>query len=134
MMAVAIALSGCSATAVVEAPPSATSATTQFAENLNAAEFNALVNVDGVVVLDVRTPEEFASGHLPDAINIDLNSSQFAEEISKLDQSATYAIYCRSGNRSRAALESMQAGGFEYVHHLEGGIGAWQEAGYEVVQ
>ena len=109
------------------------SETAQLPENLNAAEFNALVNVEGVVVLDVRTREEFASGHLPNAINIDLNSSQFAEQITQLDPNATYAVYCRSGNRSRIAVDSMKAGGFTEVHHLEGGIGAWLDAGYQVV-
>ncbi len=59
------------------------------------------------IVIDVRTPEEFATGHLEGARNIDVRSAQFDEQIRALDPTATYVVYCRSGNRSRAAIERM---------------------------
>ncbi len=63
-------------------------------------------------VIDVRTAEEFAAGHLDGALNFDVQSSNFVEQVSTLDPAANYVVYCRSGNRSTAAIESMQALGF----------------------
>ena len=63
-------------------------------------------------VIDVRTPEEFASGHLDGALNIDIQGSTFASEIGALDKSANYVIYCRSGNRAGQAVTYMQDNGF----------------------
>ena len=63
-------------------------------------------------VIDVRTPDEFASGHLDGALNIDIQGSMFASEIGALDKSANYVIYCRSGNRAGQAVTYMQDNGF----------------------
>ena len=63
-------------------------------------------------VIDVRTPDEFASGHLDGALNIDIQGSMFATEIGALDKSANYVIYCRSGNRAGQAVTYMQDNGF----------------------
>lgn len=79
----------------------------------------------GAEVIDVRTPGEYDAGHLPGAKLIDVSGTNFATEIEKLDKSQPYAIYCRSGNRSRAAQKAMREAGFEKVVGLEGGIGAW---------
>jgi rhodanese-related sulfurtransferase len=83
----------------------------------------------GTIVLDVRTPAEYASGHLPAAKNIDIEGSGFAAGIAALDKNGAYAVYCRSGNRSGTALEQMSAAGFTHVYDLAGGIGAWQSMG-----
>lgn len=66
----------------------------------------------GAVLLDVRTPAEFASGHLEGAINIDVQSPDFNQKVAQLDPSATYLVYCRSGNRSGQAIDRMQGMGF----------------------
>lgn len=63
-------------------------------------------------VIDVRTPDEFASGHLDGALNIDIQGTAFATEIGALDKSANYVIYCRSGNRAGQAVTYMQDNGF----------------------
>lgn len=138
LIAALVGLTGCST--VTSAPPAAPAASapasaeaTALGEDLGVADFASLVEQPGVVVLDVRTADEFASGHLPDAINIDINDAGFTDQIASLDADATYAIYCRSGNRSRAALQEMQAAGFANLHHLSGGIGAWQSGGHPVV-
>ena len=83
----------------------------------------------GTVVLDVRTPTEYASGNLPRARNIGFEGADFAHQIAGLDKNATYALYCRSGNRSGAAMEQMTAAGFSHVYDLAGGMGAWQKMG-----
>ena len=63
-------------------------------------------------MIDVRTPEEYASGHLDGALNIDVQSPDFAQQVSQLDPEATYFIYCRSGNRSGQAMSQMANMGF----------------------
>lgn len=64
------------------------------------------------VVIDVRTPVEFASGHLDGAINIDVQSPDFEALVSELDPAGSYYVYCRSGNRSAQAIDRMAALGF----------------------
>jgi rhodanese-related sulfurtransferase len=66
----------------------------------------------GTVVIDVRTPAEFASGHLEGAVNIDVQSADFDARISELDPAGDYFVYCRSGNRSGQAIDRMVGLGF----------------------
>lgn len=63
-------------------------------------------------VIDVRTPAEYSEGHLEGALNIDVQGMDFAAEVQKLDVAGTYVVYCRSGNRSGAAIEQMKGMGF----------------------
>lgn len=86
-----------------------------------------------LVVLDVRTPGEFAEARLDDAILIDINEPDFADRVAELDRDAQYVLYCRSGNRSAAAREVMDDLGFAEVYDVDGGIVAWQAAGLPVV-
>ncbi|MCX5793659.1 MAG: rhodanese-like domain-containing protein [Elusimicrobia bacterium] len=86
------------------------------------------------VLLDIRTPDEYAQGHLKDSTVIDFYAPDFAEKLGKLDKSAKYLIYCRTGRRSGKALETMQQLGFTQAHDIEGGITAWTAAGYPVVK
>jgi len=104
------------------------------ATTLSPSDFQALTQESGVVTLDVRTPAEFASGHLSDALNLDVESPAFAQGLAQLDPNATYAVYCRSGNRSKTALDQMDQAGFTKVQDLDGGIVAWQSQGLPVVQ
>ena len=79
------------------------------------------------VVIDVRTPGEYASGHLEGAVNIDVNSGVFAEQVATLDPSGDYVVYCRSGNRSAQAVKAMEDLGFEQVRDA-GGVNAAADA------
>lgn len=63
-------------------------------------------------VIDVRTPDEFASGHLDGAINIDWQGADFTEKVAELDTNGVYVLYCRSGNRASQALDAMTSMGF----------------------
>jgi rhodanese-related sulfurtransferase len=90
-----------------------------------ATEFQAALDTAGTVVVDVRTPEEFAAGHLPDAVNIDIAASDFAAQVADLDPDARYAVYCRTDNRSSAAIEIMTEQGVTQTTGLDGGIEAW---------
>lgn len=126
LLALAVTASGAALTAC----SSPTTGSDQAASaDLDAAAFGELVARDGVVVLDVRTPGEYAEGHLPGAVNIDVEAADFGARIAELDPDATYAVYCRSGNRSAVALERMREAGFTDASHLLGGIGAWTAAG-----
>lgn len=101
--------------------------------NQGAGEFAKTISDPSVVVLDVRTPGEFITGHIANAINIDVEGMQFNAEVSKLDKSKTYAVYCHSGRRSGIATAEMSKLGFKTLFNLEGGIGAWIAAGQTLV-
>jgi len=83
----------------------------------------------GTVVIDVRTPEEFADGHVKGSLNIPVESADFAQRIGELDPGATYAVYCRSGNRSAIATAEMATLGYVHVYDLEGGYADLDAAG-----
>jgi phage shock protein E len=101
--------------------------------NLNVSEFSQKITEPDVIILDVRTPEEFASGHIEGALNIDFNSGDFANEITRLNPSENYAIYCRSGSRSGQAASIMHKAGFHDVSNLNGGVIDWTNAGLPLV-
>jgi rhodanese-related sulfurtransferase len=103
------------------------------AVNLGVAEFQAKTQEADVVILDVRTKSEFNEGHLANSINIDFQSDTFLNEISKLDKSKTYAVYCRSGNRSGKAVATMSNEQFISLYNLNGGVIDWAAAGYPLV-
>mgnify|MGYP000016362655 CR=1 FL=1 len=101
--------------------------------DLSVTEFSAKVAEAGVITLDVRTPGEFAEGHLKGARLIDFQSGNFENEISILDKNATYAVYCRSGNRSGQAVKVMRDAGFTRVFNMDGGVIDWANAGLPLV-
>ena len=68
--------------------------------------------VEGTIIIDVRTPAEYATGHLDGALNIDVQGADFAAQVSQLDPDQPYFIYCRSGNRSGQAISQMANMGF----------------------
>lgn len=92
-----------------EAPQSQAPAATAIAEPSAVQEAIA----DGAKLIDVRTPEEFAAGHLRGAVNIDLAGPDFDERIGALDKAGSYVIYCASGNRAGTAIEFMRGQGFD---------------------
>ena len=101
--------------------------------NLNVSDFSKKVADSSVVVLDVRTPGEFQEGHIKNAINVDFEGANFEGEVTKLDKTKTYAVYCRSGRRSGLATEVMAKNGFNSIFKLNGGIIDWQAAGNPLV-
>lgn len=84
------------------------------------------------VLLDVRTPEEFASSHIAGAVNLDYKSPEFQQDLDKLDKSVIYLVYCRSAVRSGRAVAVMKELGFANIYDMAGGILQWQEEGFEV--
>lgn len=85
-----------------------------------------------LVVLDVRTPEEFAEGRIAESVNIDFYAADFATRLDQLDKDTPYFVYCRSGNRSASTIDTMRDLGFTAVYELDGGILSWAGAGLPV--
>lgn len=120
LIAAALLLAGCSSSAA-------------GVTNMNVTEFSDKITEPGVVILDVRTPGEYMDGFIQGAQNIDFQSGNFENEIATLDKNATYAVYCRSGNRSGQAVKVMHDAGFHNVYNLNGGVIDWANAGLPLV-
>jgi len=86
-----------------------------------------------VILLDVRTPDEFAEGHIANAINIDVNSSSFEQQCSKLDKKKSIYVYCLAGVRSKKAAIILKKKGYQVVS-MSGGIKAWTASGRPVTK
>ena len=127
----AVAFAGC-------AGEPATTVENQIIKEISVAEAYTMIQANAgkadFVVLDVRTPSEFASGHLAGAILIDFNASNFTTEVDKLDKTKRYLVYCRTSNRSGQAVAVMKSLGFKEVYDMDGGIVAWEAAGYSTVK
>lgn len=113
---------------------SACSSSTSAVSTVGPEEFQQVATQPGTRVVDVRTPAEYAAGHLQGAVNIDVESATFADQVGALDPAGTYAVYCRSGNRSKSATQQMADAGLSTIYELDGGINAWATAGLPVVQ
>ena len=93
---------------------------------LNKTQFAEAIQGQNVVLIDVRTPEEFAQGAIKGAVNIDyFNQKVFIKQISTLDKNKPVYLYCRSGNRSMKAARQLESLGFDKVYDLAGGYMAW---------
>jgi rhodanese-related sulfurtransferase len=95
-------------------------------------EMKELAKMDGVQLIDVRTPEEFEEGHIKGFQNINFMSDTFQEDIEKLDKTKPIIVYCKSGNRSGKSCEIMKEKGFVKIYDLEGGIEKWKYEGNEI--
>lgn len=85
------------------------------------------------VIIDVRTPAEYAEGHLEGAVNVDLQSGSFEQEVAALPLEGDYVVYCRSGNRSAQAVSAMKALGFVNVQDAGGLQAASSATGLSIV-
>ena len=94
-------------------------------EVLEKTQYQALVE-KGYTIIDVRTPEEYAEGHIQGALNINVKSESFVTEIENLSKSDTLLVYCRSGRRSLYASQVMVSFGFQKIYDLEGGFLNWE--------
>ncbi len=92
-------------------------------KNISAAEAAKMIAKDStVVIIDIRTKEEYDTGHIAGALNFNYYSQAFKSQISSLDSSKKYIIYCRSGNRSGKAMPMFEEAGFKEVYNIEDGI------------
>lgn len=130
---IAIAVSGCGSTASPAAAPAAAPQSAPAALNLpatvDAKTVNSLRGNPDVVLIDVREPDEFAAGHIPEATLIPLG--QLSSRLSEIPKDKTVVAVCRSGNRSGQATELLRQAGFD-AHNMSGGMISWEQAGYDV--
>jgi rhodanese-related sulfurtransferase len=127
-----------SSTPPLSPTPALTAAVTAADTEINVQEAFSLIQRNKAnpdfIIIDVRTAEEFDSGHLAGAVNIDFYSPDFKANLDKLERNKEYLIYCRTGIRGAAATRIMIELGFTMVHNLSGGIVQWIEAGYPTVK
>ena len=96
-------------------------------DSVDATRFAEVIENEQVQIIDTRTPAEFSEGHIPGAVNIDIDGEEFAAKVAELDKSRPVAVYCRGGRRSKEAAEHMVNCGLE-VTELTDGILSWKGA------
>ena len=99
---------------------------------ISDAQFTEIQDTDYILV-DVRTIEEYESGHIQDAINFDFYSGSFQKEILSLDKSSSIILYCRTQNRSTKTANYLKENGYKEINVLEGGITSWVKNGNDLV-
>lgn len=128
----ALLLCSCSEPKQVESstPAESPSPSSWSVQNVTPVDARKLLaeNKD-VRVLDVRTPAEYAQGHIAGAVNVDFKAADFADQLAKLDKNTSYIVHCRSGRRSSNSLPILKEQGFTTVYHLNKGFNAWKDAG-----
>ena len=126
-------LAGCTSTETDNGPKiaalSETAAQKTIVIGVSAQEAQTLIQEKSddpnFKILDVRTPDEYTTGHVEGAINIDYSSDDFKDKLATLNKSGEYLVYCRSGNRSSGAVKIMEELGFTKIYHMAGGIIEW---------
>ncbi len=101
------------------------------AVSVKAEDFRICTEQAGVLILDVRTAGEYADGHIPGSVNNDVTSSGFISRMAISDKNTPICLYCRSGSRSKKALQELSDAGYSNLTELKGGITAWP---YEITQ
>ena len=86
-----------------------------------------------LIILDIRTPKEFAAGHLKGAKNVDFFSDDFGAKLDKMDKSKGYVVHCASGGRSGRSMRMFKEKGFNTVYHIADGYKGWIAANLPVV-
>ncbi len=99
---------------------------------LDVAQFEQKLSTPDVILIDVRTPQEFNEGHIAGAVNMDFYGDNFEAQINSIDKSKTVLVYCKSGNRSGKAASIMAKQNFKNVFDLSGGITNWIASGKSV--
>ena len=99
---------------------------------ISDAQFTEIQDADYILV-DVRTAEEYESGHIQDAVNFDFYSESFQNDILTLDKSSSIILYCRTQNRSTKTANYLKENGYKEITVLEGGITSWVKNGNDLV-
>ena len=122
-------LAACGGSAETLAAPTTAASAPAAPIKVDTATWIPAAQSPGTTIIDVRTPEEFDAGHVEGALNIPVESADFAAQIAALDPSGTFALYCRSGNRSAIAAQQMAEMGYVHVYDLNGGFVDLEAAG-----
>jgi len=110
----------------------------QVVKNISSQEAYALIQANAgnrdFIIIDVRTPEEYAGSHIENAMNVDYYSASFKDEINGFARDRIYLVYCRTGARSAGARDIMKELGFQKIYNMTGGITDWVAKGLPVVK
>ena len=134
MLGTAVACGGTTAT-TTSAEPNVSADLTEvldLADTIDVATVASVKDRDDVVVLDVREQWEYDEGHIPGVTLIPMG--EVANRLSEIPTDKSVIVTCRSGNRSGQITDFLRQQGFDNVHNMDGGILAWEAAGYEVEQ
>jgi phage shock protein E len=132
LLLLAVVLVGCSAapSAAPMASPVPPAQTQNLPADIDVATAESLRGQPNVVMLDVRTPEEYAQGHIPGIVLIPLD--QVPNRLAEIPKDKTVIVTCHTGNRSNQAAQLLRQKGYDNIHNMLGGIVAWEQAGYPV--
>ncbi len=133
VVGLAITLAGCGNQATAPAPvntPKVTATASNLPVNVDVATVQQLRQRGDVILLDVREKEEYAAGHISKVVLIPLG--QLPNRLSEIPKDKVVIAICRSGHRSGQATELLRQKGFTQAHSMQGGMNAWQQAGYEI--
>ena len=108
--------------------------TDSWIESVSIETFKNLTDASEGLLIDVRTPEEYAEGHIDNARLIDVNANDFVEKINLLPKDKPVYVYCRSGKRSLKAATILHDNGFKHIYNLESGLTGWIENGLPIVK
>jgi len=100
---------------------------------ITTTDFKSLNSVENIQLIDVRTIEEYNTGYIGGALNIDFYKSSFVDSINVLDKSKTTVVYCKSGNRSSKSALMMKSLGFKKVYNLKEGMNGWLSNRNEII-
>ncbi len=103
-------------------------------KTIGLEEFERLRAETNYIVLDVRTPREFTAGHVPGAVNVDVNADDFEKRIASFDKGKGYLVHCATGVRSTRAAGRMSRMGFNRLYNFTGGWNVWKKAGKPAVR
>ena len=98
---------------------------------ISDSDFIEMQEID-YILLDVRTPDEFSSGYIKNAINLDFYSETFQNDILSIDKNLSIVLYCRTNNRSTKTANILKENGFKEISVLEGGINDWVKNGNDI--
>jgi rhodanese-related sulfurtransferase len=99
---------------------------------LQPKEFSEQCYAENAILVDVRTPQEYADGHLKGSVQMDYLGDNFNEQLKTLDKNKSIYLYCRSGGRSGNTQEELIKQGYKHVYNLDGGVDAWKKTGLPV--
>lgn len=99
---------------------------------ITATEMKEIFKIEGIQLVDVRTPNEYKEGHLPKAINIDFLDKNFESNIQQLDKTRPVIVYCQRGSRSAKCASRLVANGFLKIYNLGRGFQEWKSSGFQL--
>lgn len=97
-------------------------------KQISVAEARDAVKAENVQFIDVRTPEEYAGGHAPKALNLPLDNLE--DDLTKLDKTKPVYVICQTGRRSQKGAEILLKNGFADIYNINGGTSEWIKAGF----